>query len=94
MNIAVIGDNSNSPEIQKIVEILDKKYEPIVIKQDRFKRNLIQMAMMYQGITQRMGPNVDIITEFELIQLKKSKLSKSNRDWVVQEFNKHYKLIE
>jgi len=37
--------------------------------------------------------NCDIIKEFGLIQLKKSNLSKSQREWVVKEFNKNYERI-
>ncbi len=38
-------------------------------------------------------PNVDIRSEFELIQQKKSKLSSNNRDWVCRQFLKRYQLI-
>lgn len=37
--------------------------------------------------------NIDIIKEYGLIQLKKSDLSKSQRDIVVKEFEKTYKQI-
>ena len=39
-------------------------------------------------------PDVDIVSEFELIQQKKSQLSKSQRDWVVSEFNKLYEKVD
>jgi len=38
-------------------------------------------------------PNVDIIKEFELVQNKKSNLSRSNREWITKQFLKLYKPI-
>lgn len=37
------------------------------------------------GYTRKI-PNVDIVTEYGLIQLKKSKLSRNDRDWVEWQF--------
>lgn len=37
---------------------------------------------------------IDIIREFELIQQKKSKLSSSQRDWVVWKFNKEFEPVK
>jgi len=37
--------------------------------------------------------NCNIIKEFGLIELKKSNLSKSQRDWVIKEFNKTYQKV-
>jgi len=39
------------------------------------------------------NPDVNIIWEFELIQQKKSNLQRSQRDWVIREFNKRFKAI-
>lgn len=39
-------------------------------------------------------PDVSIIKEYGLIQLKKSNLSRSKRDWVVWMFEKEYKRID
>ena len=36
-------------------------------------------------------PTNDLVKEFELIQLKKSNLSRSERDMVVKAFNKYYR---
>jgi hypothetical protein len=36
---------------------------------------------------ERIRPNVDIIAEHALIQQKKSKLSRSDREWVIQTYN-------
>jgi len=37
--------------------------------------------------------SVDIVKEYELIQQKKSKLSRSKRDWVVWEFERYFELV-
>jgi len=39
-------------------------------------------------------PDVDIVQEYELIQQKKSNLSKSNRDLVVIQFEKYFEIIK
>ena len=44
------------------------------------------------GSKQKSLPTHDIIGEFERIQRKESKLSRSERDAVVQEFYKHFQL--
>lgn len=38
-------------------------------------------------------PDVNIIKEYGLIQQKKSRLSKSQRDWVVWQFEKNFERI-
>ena len=38
-------------------------------------------------------PKVDIVKEYGLIQLKKSTLSKSQRDWVVWQFEKNFERV-
>lgn len=35
-------------------------------------------------------PKVDLVKEFELIQNKKSKLSRRNRDWVEHQFHQNF----
>ena len=42
---------------------------------------------------QKETPNVDIVKEYELIQQKKSNLSKSQRDWVVWQFEKNFERV-
>lgn len=46
------------------------------------------------GSRQKETPNVDIIKEYGLIQQKKSGLSKSQRDWVVWQFEKNFEPIK
>lgn len=36
----------------------------------------------------RKRPNINIVEEYKLIQLKQSKLCRSDRDWVEKEYNK------
>ena len=45
---------------------------------------------IYGDKKEKVRPKVNILTEFELIQQKKSKLSKSNRDWVEYMFHKNF----
>lgn len=42
----------------------------------------------------RKRPAVNLIEEYELIQQKKSKLSKSDRDWVEDQFHKNFIKVE
>lgn len=53
-----------------------------------------QMCFAQSQSLKGSPPEVNIILEFELIQKKKSKLSKSEREYVVRTFNKRFKAIE
>ncbi|WP_424002517.1 hypothetical protein [Maribacter sp. IgM3_T14_3] len=66
----------------------------------RSMTRVMMMAAMFDGMAgngsgggTRKRPNVDLIKEFELIQQKKSKLPRNDRDWVVFQFNKRFKQI-
>lgn len=68
--------------------------------QSRMSVILMGMAMMFvaQGSIgtskrQRETPKVNIVEEFKLIQEKKSKLSRKDRDWVVSQFNRYYEIV-
>lgn len=59
------------------------------------------MAMAFGGVGLPIGgrsqnniSHINIVEEFKLIQLKKSKLSKSQRDSVVHQFYRHFSLVE
>lgn len=61
---------------------------------------LYGMAMMFgmQGSVgtskkQRETPKVNIVEEFKLIQEKKSKLPRKDREWVVFQFNRYYEMV-
>ena len=69
-------------------------------RQSRMSVMLMGMAMMFgaQGSIgtskrQRETPKVNIVEEFKLIQEKKSKLSRKDRDWVVFKFNRYYEIV-
>lgn len=44
---------------------------------------------MYKS-TKEPELHIDLIEEFKLIQAKKSKLTRKQRDWVTHQFHKHY----
>ena len=60
---------------------------------------MMVMAEMAEGYgmggssRQKETPNVDIVKEYELIQQKKSNLSKSQRDWVIWQFEKNFERV-
>jgi len=56
---------------------------------------LVSMAQIFGGLKL---PNsnikgVNIVQEFRLIQEKKSKLSRAQRDSVIYQFNRHYEMV-
>ena len=58
--------------------------------------NLMMMASMFgglPGIKEPERPDVDIPTEFALIQRKQSNLSRSQRDWVEDVFHANFKKL-
>lgn len=62
--------------------------------------NSIMAATMMMGGMYNLGnsysrpnPNVDLVEEYKLVQEKKSKLGKRDREWVIWAFNKTYKAI-
>lgn len=80
-----------------------QKKAPIGVgKKNRGINKLMMMATIFGGIAgmnmsgggSRKRPNVNIITEFALIQQKKSNLSKNDRDWVEWQFHRQYTKIE
>ena len=73
----------------------------VIKKEEEPKNNnyafLMTMAMS-MGISGRMKtqntPSINVVKEYGLIQLKKSNLSKRNRDWVVRRFESNYRKIK
>jgi hypothetical protein len=54
-----------------------------------------QLDFLYPGYKKpRQRPEVNIIEEYELVQQKKSRLSKNDRDWVESQFHKHFIKVE
>lgn len=55
---------------------------------------VLAMASMFGGLPYgRPAPQVNLIEEYTLILQKKSKLSKRDRDWVVNQFNRTFKKV-
>lgn len=91
-----------------IVEINGVKYkqieeEPKKHNYSKSSKLMMMMSMfmmpmmdMYGGGGNRKEketPKVDIVKEYGLIQLKKSNLPKSQRDWVVWQFEKYFERL-
>ena len=86
----------------QIIEIDGKKYMPKPQKQTSRSGStgkLLMAAMTlatpydpYVGIDRffKKRPAVDIAAEYQLIQQKKSKLSRSDREWVQRTFHDKY----
>jgi hypothetical protein len=70
-----------------------------IASRSRMSNMLMGMAMMFVGqgsvgtSRQRETPKLNIVEEFKLIQEKKSKLPRKNRDWVVFQFNRQYEMV-
>lgn len=90
------------------VEVNGVMYEPKPKAQTQKKSPskglamLTAMGAMYAPYTMNGGtsksakqrPKVDIVKEYGLIQLKQSKLSRSERNWVERMFEKNYKKVD
>ena len=86
------------------IEINGKKYQKIEREEKKHSKPFSEIYMtammfsgMYDGLNRtykRETPKVDIVQEFELIQQKKSKLSKSQRDWVENQFLNNFREIQ
>lgn len=78
------------------IEINGIKYRKKEIKKPskNFIR-LVSMAQMFSGLKLQNSniQGVNIVEEFKLIQEKKSKLSKAQRDSVVYQFNRSYEMV-
>ena len=59
---------------------------------------MLMMASAFEALDpyakkQKEQPKVDIIKEYGLIQQKRSNLSKSQRDWVVWQFERNFERV-
>lgn len=88
------------PTEMNTIEINGETYQKIDrdSKASPRSRMLAMATLMMGGMYgdnsyERKRPNVDIVEEYKLIQEKKSKLCRSDRDWVVRTFNYNYKKI-
>jgi len=89
-----------------MIEIKGIKYEEIPqhqpMRMSKTAMELIAMASMFYTPYMGYGNGnsqpkeklkIDIVKEFELIQDKKSNLSRSEREWVVKIFNQKYRQV-
>lgn len=78
---------------------LESKSNSNIKKMSSSVTRALMVATMFSSMSgnntgsKKQRPYVNIVEEFELIQLKKSKLPRNHRDWVVREFNKKYQKI-
>lgn len=86
----------------KTIEINGVKYrekeQPRRKPMSKSMTTLLTMASMLAASdpfakNPRKDPEIDFVKEYGLIQLKKSTLSKRNRDYCVRVFNKHFEKI-
>lgn len=83
-----------------VIEINEIKYRRREQKPlSRGASKMMMMAMAIGGVSyggsnyKRPRPNVDLVEEYKLILQKKSQLGRSDRDWVVNQFNYLYEKI-
>lgn len=100
IKVIVIGDNTKD---MNTIEINGIKYQQK--EQERRKpmsKTLMALMVMsemangygmYGNSKPKENPKVDIVKEFGLIQQNKSKLSKSERDWVVWQFERNFERV-
>lgn len=87
--------------MNEIIEVNGIKYISKEQKQPKMSKSLLSlfaMGMMmggniFGGTKEPKKPNVDIVKEYGLIQNKKSTLTRSQRDWVVWQFEKTFTKI-
>ena len=94
------------PEKETTIEINGIKYREKQQKQSdlrgsTYMNKIATMALMFNSLAtlpysqrnSRQRPKVDILIEYQLVLAKKSKLSKSDREWVVSQFYNLYEEI-
>ena len=100
IKVVVIGDNSNDMNTIEIngIKYQQKEHE----KRKPMSKTLMALMVMsemangygmYGNSKPKENPKVDIVKEFGLIQQKKSNLSKSERDWVVWQFERNFERV-
>lgn len=92
-SIIIMDTNVNHVSVNGILyeKIQQPPRKPLPIP---LSMGFLTMTQLAYGMPKlRNRPNVNIVKEFELIQNKKSNLSKSNREWVVWKFNRTYKKV-
>lgn len=74
-----------------------KKEQPKRKPMSKMVATTLIMAQMFGGGfptgTSKSNDDIDIPKEYELIQQKKSKLSRAQREWVVYHFERNYQRV-
>lgn len=70
-----------------------KKREQVIRSGGRSIGKMFALLQTFGAIKNQKDLGVNIVSEFRLIQEKKSKLSKSDRDIVVRQFNCAYEIV-
>jgi hypothetical protein len=78
--------------------LYQQKEQPKAKPMNKMMTTMLMMASAYSSLDPyakkpKETPNVDVVREYELIQLKKSNLSKSQRDWVIRQFEEHFERV-
>lgn len=90
-NIDVVIVDSAVTHINDTVTVNGVVYAPIVKKQ--MDNNIFSLSDNTDNYERKLSNDIDIITEYGLIQLKQSKLSKWERNVVVDTFERNFKRI-
>ena len=85
--LVILNHNGNG-----FVEINNIKYRERVKRQTHPLIGLI--IKEYNQHHSRKRPVINLVEEFKLIQNKKSKLSKNDRDWAVRQFENQFERID
>jgi hypothetical protein len=90
----IIVDIESVKLVENIIEVNNQKYVEIQDETSRHWKEMIELSTYDWGKKpeRKLNEDINIIEEFELIEVKKSHLSKWERDEVVRLFNKKYKL--
>jgi hypothetical protein len=78
----------NPIDMSNVIQLNGKYYK----KKKPVRSNFV--LAMYTGSNDKERPKVNIVSEFDLIQKKKSRLSKSERNWVEDEFYRNFSEID
>ena len=102
-NIKVVIVEDNNQIDMNTFEIDGIKYREKEKQQNRFPKTMSRLMLMASAFAaldpyspkQKTfeAPDVNIISEYELIQKKQSKLTKSKRDWVVWQFERNFERV-
>ena len=101
IKVLIVGDNN--PDFMNTFEIEGIRYREKDKSPKKYSKSLSRLMLMASAFAaldpyspkQKTfeAPNVDIVSEYTLIQKKQSKLTKSKRDWVVFQFERNFERV-